>query len=129
MKIVSWDESTERRGKDAADRFIIMKKFIEAGHMGRFFEEEGDILKAENSDYDRASARFLGREIARMAGPDTNAKLIKILQREAGSSQGHKIAMDVLRKDPFQKELYEKIVANFTALLNGVSEVHFTSRY
>jgi len=49
MKIVSWDESTERRGKDAADRFIIMKKFIEAGHMERFFEEEGDILRKSGS--------------------------------------------------------------------------------
>jgi predicted nucleotidyltransferase len=66
MKFVSWDESTERRGKDAADLY---------------------------------------------------------LKREAGSSQGHKIAMDVFRRDPFQKEPYEKILANFNALLRGILEV------
>jgi predicted nucleotidyltransferase len=123
MKIVSWDDSTERRGKDAADLFVIMKNYIEAGQLERFFEEEGDILAAEKSDYDRASARFLGREIARMADPDTKAKLINILERGAGSSQGHRIAIDVLRKDPFQNEPYEKIAANFDALLSGMLEV------
>jgi predicted nucleotidyltransferase len=105
LKLVSWDDNIERRGKDAADLIFIMKKYIAAGNMDRFFEE-ADILKEEASDYDRSSARFLGREIARMAGQATKAKLADILEREVASSQGHKIAMDVLRQDVFQKEPY-----------------------
>ena len=96
LKLVSWDDSIERRGKDAADMFIIIKNYIAAGNMDRFFEE-ADILKEEDSDYDRSSARFLGREIARMASQATKAKLVGILDREA-SSQYHKIAMDVWRR-------------------------------
>lgn len=125
MKIVSWDEDHERRGKDAADLLTLMRNYIEAGNMERFFEEEGDILKEEASDYDRSSARFLGREIARMAGPAAKARMIHILEREAGSSQGHHIAADIVRRDSFQKESYEKIAGNFNALLRGLSEAGF----
>jgi predicted nucleotidyltransferase len=102
LKLVSWDDSIERRGKDAADLFFIMKNYIAAGNMHRFFEE-ADNLKAEASDYDRSSDRFLGREIARMAGQATKAKLAGLLEREAASPQGHKIAMHVMRQDAFQK--------------------------
>jgi len=119
LKLVSWDDSIERRGKDAADLLLIIKNYIAAGNMDRFFEE-ADIFKEEDSDYDRSSARFLGREISKMANQATKAKLVGILEREAASSQGHKIAMDVLRRDAFQKESYEQVVAYFNALLRGL---------
>lgn len=44
LKIVSWDDNFERGGKDAADLFFIMRNYIAAGNMERFFEE-ADILK------------------------------------------------------------------------------------
>jgi predicted nucleotidyltransferase len=119
LKLVSWNDNIERRGKDAADLIVIMKNYITAGNMDRFFEE-ADILKEEESDYDRSSARFLGREIARMAGQATKAKLTDILGREAASSQGHKIAMDVLRQNAVHKEPYEQVVEYFNALLRGL---------
>jgi predicted nucleotidyltransferase len=37
LKIVSWDDNIERRGKDAADLIFIMKNYIAAGNMDRFF--------------------------------------------------------------------------------------------
>jgi len=122
MKIVSWDDNIERRGKDAADLFIIIRNYIEAGNVDRFFEEEGDIFREENSDYDLSSARFLGREMGRLASPDTKAKLVNILEREISSSQGHRIAMDILRRDTFLSESYEKIVEHFNALVRGLTE-------
>ena len=64
------------------NQFIIIKKYIEARNIDRFYAED-DILKAEAVDYDRASARFLGREIARMAGQTTKDKLTSILERES----------------------------------------------
>ncbi len=119
LKLVSWDDNIERRGKDAADMFFVMINYIAAGNMDRFFEE-ADILKEEASDYDRSSARFLGREIARIAGQAARAKLAGILEREAASSQGHKIAIDVLRQDGFQNDTYEQVVAYFNALRRGI---------
>jgi predicted nucleotidyltransferase len=122
LKIVSWDDNSERRGKDAADLFIILRNYIAADHMDRFFEEEGDILGEEGYDYDLSSARFLGREIGKLASPATKEKLIHILEREAGLSKGHGIVMDVLRQDKFQSETYERIADHFNALLRGLSE-------
>jgi predicted nucleotidyltransferase len=119
LKLVSWDDSIERRSKDAVDLFIIIKNYIAAGNMDRFFEET-DILKEENSDYDRSSARFLGREMAKIAGRATKDKLAGILERENASSKGHQIAMDILRRDTYQKESYEQVVAYFMALLRGL---------
>jgi len=122
LKIVSWDDSVERRGKDAGDLYLIIRNYIEAGNEERFFEKDADILQQESSDYDLSSARFLGREIARMASPQTKTKLTDILEREALSSQGHKIAMNVLSLDSLQKESYERIVEYFNALLRGIMD-------
>lgn len=120
LKIVAWDDNIERRGKDAADLYIVIRNYIEAGNMGRFFEEGGDILKEESSDYDLSSARFLGREISKIANPTTKTKLIDILQREATSPQGHKIALNLIGQDSFQNESYDRAVAFFNALLRGI---------
>ena len=120
LKIVSWDDNVERRGKDAGDLYLIIQNYIDAGNMERFFEEGIDILEKEASDYDLASAHFLGREIAKIAGPSTKTKLINILGREASASQGHKIAFNVLSQGSFQKESYNRIFENFNALLRWI---------
>jgi predicted nucleotidyltransferase len=88
--------------------------------MERFFEEDGDILQRESSDYDLSSAHFLGREIARMASPATKTKLISILKREASASQGHKIAMNLLSHYSFHNESYNRILEYFNALVRGL---------
>jgi predicted nucleotidyltransferase len=120
LKIVSWDDNIERRGKDSADLYIVIRNYIEAGNMERFFEEGGDILKEESSDYDLSSARFLGREISKIASPATKTKLIDILRREASSLQGHKIALTLIGQDSFQNESYDRVVEFFNALLRGL---------
>lgn len=122
LKLIAWKDGIERRGKDAADLYTIITNYIEAGNVDRFFEEEGDILKEENSDYDRASAHLLGREMAKIAASKTKATLINLLEREAGASQGHKIAMDILRQDMFNKLTYEGTVSYFHALLRGLTD-------
>ena len=119
LKLVSWDDNTERRGKDAHDLFIIMRHYIEAGNLDRFFEEE-NIFKEEESDYDLSSAHFLGLEMAKLVGRATNAKLCDILEREAVSTRGHQLAMDVLRQSAFQNESYERIIVYFDALRRGL---------
>lgn len=46
-------------------------------------------------------------------------RLAGILEREAALSQGHQIAMEVMRQNRLQNESYEQIVAYFVALLRG----------
>ncbi len=122
MKIISWDESPERRGKDSADLFLVMRNYIDAGNNERFFETDSDILKKENNDYDRASSGFLGREIARMITPATRTRLIDILTEQSRAPQGHQIVIDIIRQIGFRQFSYDRVVESFDALLNGLSD-------
>ena len=122
LKLISWDDNPERRSKDAPDLFLIMRHYLDAGNLDRLFDEHSDIVEEDSYDYDRASARFLGRDIATISIPSTKAKLIEILEREANSNQGHKIALNVLQSDFYRSESYERVVELFNALLKGLVE-------
>ena len=122
LKLISWDDNPERRSKDAPDLFLIMQHYLDAGNLDRFFDEGIDIIEEDSYDYDIASARFLGRDIVNISTPSTKAKLIEILEREANSNQGHKIAFNVLQSDFYRIETYERVVEHFYALLKGLVE-------
>jgi predicted nucleotidyltransferase len=122
LKFISWGDNPERRIKDAPDLFLIMRHYLDAGNLDRFFDEGIDIIEEDSYDYDIASARFLGRDIVNISTPSTKAKLIEILEREANSNQGHKIAFNVLQSDFYRIETYERVVEHFNALLKGLVE-------
>ena len=122
LKLISWDDNPERRSKDAPDLLLIMRHYLDAGNLDRMFDEGSDIIEEDSYDYDLASARFLGRDIANISSPATKAKLIEILEREANSKQGHKIVIDVIQSDFYRSESYERVVEHFNALLEGLVE-------
>jgi predicted nucleotidyltransferase len=122
LKLISWDDNPERRTKDAPDLFLIMQHYLDAGNLDRLFDEGSDIVEEDSYDYDIASARFLGRNIANISIPTTKAKLIEILEREANSNQGHKIALNILQSDFYRSESYERVVEHFNALFKGLIE-------
>jgi predicted nucleotidyltransferase len=122
LKLISWDDNAERRNKDAPDLLLIMRHYLNAGNLNRLFDEGIDIVEEDSYDYDLASARFLGRDIGKISIPSTKAKLIEILEREANSNQGHKIALNVIQSDFYRSESYERIVEHFNALLKGLIE-------
>ena len=54
---------------------------------------------------------------------ETSVSILReILEREAKSIQGHKIAMDVLQSDSYRNQSYERVVEYFNALLEGLAE-------
>jgi len=122
LKLISWDDNPERRSKDAPDLFLIMQHYLDAGNLDRLFDEGSDIIEEDSYDYDLASARFLGRDIVNISSPATKAKLIEILEREANSNQGHKIALNVIQNDFYRSESYERVVEHFNSLLKGLVE-------
>jgi len=122
LKLISWDDNPERRSKDAPDLFLIAKHYLDAGNLDRLFDEGSDIIEEGSYDYDLASARFLGRDIKNISSPATKGKLIEILEREANSNQGHKIALNVIQSDSYRSESYERVVEYFNSLLKGLVE-------
>jgi predicted nucleotidyltransferase len=122
LKLVSWNDSVERRRKDAPDLFFIIENYIDAGNLDRFFEEAPDLVEADEYNYELTSPRLLGRDISKIASPSTLSLLIEILERESLREQGHRIAMDVLQSDGYKWLEYERVVAYFDTLLKGLTE-------
>ena len=50
LKLISWDENSVRRQKDASDLIFIIKNYLDAGNLERLFEEAPDIV--DSGDYD-----------------------------------------------------------------------------
>jgi predicted nucleotidyltransferase len=122
LKLISWDDNPERRGKDAPDLFLIIRHYLDAGNLERLFDDGTDIIEEDSYDYDLASALFLGRDIENISSPATKTKMLEILEREANSKQGHKIAMDVMQSDTYRNQSYERVVEYFNALLKGLAD-------
>jgi predicted nucleotidyltransferase len=121
LKLVSWDDNSARRQKDASDLVFIIRNYLDTGILERLFEEAPDIVDSGEYDYEAGSARLLGRDISKFAYTSTMSKLIEILKRESKRQRGHRIAMDVLQGDRFADESYEKLSAYFDALLKGLT--------
>ena len=122
LKLVSWDDNSARRQKDASDLVFIVRNYLDAGNLERLFEEAPDIVDSSDYDYEAGSARLLGRDISKIAYTSTTNRLIEILRRESKNKRGHGIAMDVLQVDRFADESYEKVSAYFDALLKGLTD-------
>ncbi len=122
LKLISWDDNSVRRQKDASDLVFIIRNYLDAGNLERLFEEAPDIVDSSDYDYEAGSPRFLGRDISKIAYTSTINKLIEILKRESKRQRGHGIAMDVLQADRFAEESYEKVSAYFDALLKGLTD-------
>jgi len=52
---------------------------FDAGLSERLWDAESDLMDITDFDYEPASARLPGRDVARMVGPETRHRLIDIL--------------------------------------------------
>ena len=122
LKLISWDENSVRRQKDASDLIFIIRNYLDAGNLERLVEEAPDIVDSDEYDYEGGSARLLGRDISKIAYTSTLAQIIQILKRESQGKRGHRIAMDVLQSRRLTEESYEEVSALFDALLKGLTD-------
>jgi predicted nucleotidyltransferase len=122
LKLISWDENSARRQKDASDLVYIIRNYLDAGNLERLFEEAPDIVDSSDYNYEAGSARLLGRDISKIAYASTMVQLIQILKRESQGKRGHRIAMDALQGIRLAEESYEEVSALFDALLKGLTD-------
>lgn len=94
MKMIAWHDNPAR-GRDAKDLKLIIHHYLEAGNTDRVFDEEPDIFdkinKNTGDDYKRAGARLLGRDIAKIATPESKQNILQILNRETGERDRYKL--------------------------------------
>lgn len=97
LKIVAW--SDRRFERDAQDFGLIMRNYLDAGNRDRLYSEHGDcadLLNDENFDYDKASARVLGRDIARIL---TEESRLIIEQEVSGDDEAARFAAGIVRNN------------------------------
>ncbi len=94
MKIIAWHDNPAR-GRDAPDLGLILHNYLYAGNEERIFDEENDIfdkIKNEQGDYYKnAGARLLGRDIVKIALPESKKKIIEILEEETKDKGRYKL--------------------------------------
>jgi len=123
MKIISWHEKYPERKKDADDLLLIMQKYEEVGNFDRLYDEEQDLLKEENFDLRLAGIRLLGRDMAKIADPDTLSTVKDILAGETGERAQYRLISDMIRGSLSYDGKFDEILLQVQKLRRGLLEV------
>jgi len=120
MKIISWKEKHPERKRDAEDLLLIMQKYEDAGNFDRLYEEEQNLLQEENFDTRLAGIRLLGRDMARIADPDTLRTVRTILDCETGEQLQYRLVTDMIRSSLMFDDNFEQVLLQVEKLRKGI---------
>lgn len=97
MKTVAWDE--RRFERDAEDLALIMRHYLDAGNHDRIYTKEGDCIDLLNEefDYERASARILGRDVGQLLTDTSRTIVVRVLSDKADQLGADALAMAMIR--------------------------------
>ncbi len=122
MKIAAWHE--RRFERDAQDLGLIMRHYLAAGNEDRIYSEQGDCfdLLDEEFDYERASARILGRDVGRLLTDTSRPILQQALSREADQRGLDVLATVIIRSTVGYYADHDVAMALLAELRTGISE-------
>lgn len=125
LKMVSWSDSPSERSKDAQDLALIMDNYLDAGNYERLLEEHHDLVNVRDFDYAKAASRLLGRDIARIASPETKAKIQETLRRGTGEAGEYLLVQQIVQRTAMageEESRFEEVLARFSELSTGIEE-------
>jgi predicted nucleotidyltransferase len=120
MKLISWKEKYPERQKDAEDLLLIMHKYEETGNFDRLYEQERDLLKEESFDVTHASIRLLGRDMAKIADPETLIAIRTILAAEIGEQSQYRLANDMAKNSLVFDRRFDEVLLEVEKLKKGI---------
>ena len=122
MKIVAWDE--RRFERDAQDLGLIMRHYLDAGNQDRVYTEQGDCfdLLNEEFDYEKASARVLGRDVGRLLTATSRPRFERVLSQEADQKSTEALATVMIRNNANYHGDYNLALAMLAEWRTGVLE-------
>jgi predicted nucleotidyltransferase len=94
LKLVAWNDRGLEDSRDARDFAILLRSYHEAGNEDRLYGDEIALLEAVGYDVDRAGARLLGKDAARIIAPPTRTQIAALLN---DSSRCERLAKDMAR--------------------------------
>jgi predicted nucleotidyltransferase len=122
MNLISWKEKYPERKRDAEDLLLIMQKYEDAGNFDRLYEEEQDLLQEEIFDTRLVGIRLLGRDMARIADPDTLRTVKTILDSETGERPRYRLVTDMIRSSLMFDANFEQVLLQVEKLRQGIVE-------
>jgi predicted nucleotidyltransferase len=122
MKIVAWDD--RRFERDAQDLGLIMRHYLDAGNQDRVYSKQGDCfdLLNEEFDYEKASARILGRDIGRLVTDISRPILERVLPKGPDQENLDALATLMIRNSANYYGDYDMALSMLTELRTGMSE-------
>ena len=122
LKIIAWNDRWPAGGKDAGDLLFLMRNFLEAGKQDDLYHCHPDLLEGEDFDFELASARLLGRDIAKIMSDGTRGIVVQILERETSEQGGFRLLTDMAHSLPRTDQAFEQALRLLDALRMGVEE-------
>jgi predicted nucleotidyltransferase len=122
MKIVAWDD--RRFERDAQDIGMIMKHYLDAGNQDRVYSEKGDSfdLLNEDFDYEKASARMLGRDVGRLTMIDSRPIVERVIAEATEETGAAALSAAMVRDNANYHGDFELGLSMLAELRRGISE-------
>ena len=122
LKIVAWRERIPQGGKDADDLAYMMRTYLDAGNQNRLAKEHPDLLADDGFDYGCASARLLGRDMAKIMSPGTRNAVLEILERETDDPERYRLVEDMMTGNAVSGDVFDVCLQHLEALKTGIQE-------
>jgi predicted nucleotidyltransferase len=117
LKLNCWrDRHYARPHKDAHDLHLIMRQYMSAGNEERLWEEFIEWTQEDSFDYESASARMLGHDMANTVALADWTKIIEILTEQCGAEELGPMPKEMNPYDPPRARTL------LSALLRGIKE-------
>jgi predicted nucleotidyltransferase len=127
LKLISWASRPHGRSRDAIDLAFILERYLDAGNNERLFKEHLDLVDVEGFDYERAGARLLGRDLARIASPQTMKRILGILAKETADAGRHSLLIPAMMPagsvfDGESENRFNQLLTFLSELLKGIND-------
>ncbi len=122
LKLISFQDRSSRSNADAQDLVFIIDHYLETGNQDRLYEENQDMLEEEDFTLPVASARLLGRDIAKIVNENIKNKLLEILENETNDSSNFRLLSQVTARSIDSEKLFEQRLNQLNALKKGLVE-------
>lgn len=122
LKLIAWrDRHHEFPVKDAVDIATLLKYYPEAGNEERMFAEHADLMAAADFEFETAGARLLGRDMAKIMGPQTRKMIMEILTFFTDPDGNDRLIQAISRWLPGQD--YEMTMKLLQNLKSGIQDL------
>ncbi len=121
MKIIAWYDKYPLRKSDAKDLSLLIRNYLAAGNENRVYSQESDLI-VDDFDYEGASARLLGRDIAAISHRKTLEVIIGILNSETGNQSRYRLIEHMVENSENFDYDFEGILKLLESLKIGLLE-------